>query len=430
MAVSGTALIYGRNPVREALRGRRRVHAVWLSPGAPGDELEQALRTWLAAGAGSVPYVRYASPIQLTTLAGSPDHQGIVAAVDPYVYVEPEAMLKDFTLLVALDEVQDPHNLGAIIRTAEGAGAGVVIPRHRAAEVTAAVVKASAGATEHAAIAQVRNLADFLVAAKEAGFWVYGAAAGAAGAYTAQDYSYPTCFVVGSEGQGLGRRVESLCDVMVSLPLQGKVDSLNVSVSTGILLYEAVRQRVAAGSGPWAAPRRPRRRSPAGGGGRIVTVYLIDGYNVLHQFVGHKQLPGGKHFRGAAIPGAGSRVPVGDTERDGTDSLFGPGRPDLEETRKRLVMTPSSKNTPMAGMGYMPLFPLKIPVLEWTRKQKHEFLNPFLRQKILARVQVSVWRQYMELSSSRMGTSMSKANWAKAQPSISICRLFSLILRK
>ena len=102
-----------------------------------------------------------------------------MAAVDPYPYVEPEAILSDSHSLVALDEVQDPHNLGAIIRTAEAAGAGVVIPRHRAAEVTAAVVKASAGATEHAAVAQVRNLADFLGAAKEAGFWVYGAAAGA-----------------------------------------------------------------------------------------------------------------------------------------------------------------------------------------------------------------------------------------------------------
>jgi 23S rRNA (guanosine2251-2'-O)-methyltransferase len=248
--------------VREALRGRRRVHAVWLTAGVPGDDLEQALSSWVAAGAGSTPDMRHASPIQLTSMAGSPDHQGIVATVDPYAYVEPEEILKDFTLLVALDEVQDPHNLGAIIRTAEGAGAGIVIPRHRAAEVTAAVVKASAGATEHAAIAQVRNLADFLAAAKEAGFWVYGAAAGATSAYTAQDYRYPTCFVAGSEGQGLGRRVESLCDVMVSLPLQGKVDSLNVSVSTGILLYEAVRQRIAVGA---IAAAAPEGAAPGGG---------------------------------------------------------------------------------------------------------------------------------------------------------------------
>jgi 23S rRNA (guanosine2251-2'-O)-methyltransferase len=241
-------LIYGRNPVREAFRGRRRVHAVWLVAGSAGDELEQDIRAWASEGSGGAPELRRASPAQLTSMAGSPDHQNIVAGVDPYPYAEPEDILRDVTLLVALDEVQDPHNLGAIVRTAEGAGAAVVIPRHRAADVTAAVVKASAGATEHAAICQVRNLADFLAAAKEVGFWVYGAAAGAAGLYTAQDYRYPTCFVVGSEGQGLGKRVESLCDVMVSLPLQGQVESLNVSVSTGILLYEAVRQRAAAGT--------------------------------------------------------------------------------------------------------------------------------------------------------------------------------------
>lgn len=242
-APADAALIYGRNPVREALRGGRRVHTVWLAAGGPGDDVEGVLREWADETGSSAPDVRRASPAELLALAGSPDHQGIVAALDPYEYVEPETILKERTLLVALDEVQDPHNLGAIIRTAEGAGAGVVIPRHRAAEVTAAVVKASAGASEHVAIAQVRNLADFLTAAKQAGFWVYGAAAAAALEYTTQDYRYPTVFVVGSEGQGLGRRVESLCDVMVKLPLEGRVDSLNVSVSTGILLYEAVRQR-------------------------------------------------------------------------------------------------------------------------------------------------------------------------------------------
>jgi 23S rRNA (guanosine2251-2'-O)-methyltransferase len=252
---------------------------VWLAPAGAGEELEQMLLDWAAEMPGPRPDVRHASPAQLTSMSGSPDHQGMVAAVDPYSYTELEDMLHAFTLLVALDEVQDPHNLGAIIRTAEGAGAGVVIPRHRAAEVTGAVVKASAGATEHARIAQVRNLADFLVAAKEAGFWVYGTAAGADSPYTAQDYRYPTCFVVGSEGQGLGRRVESLCDVMVSLPLQGTVDSLNVSVSTGILLYEALRQRAAAGAaeaspqaGP-AGPSAPADPTPAQseGGGRPAT---------------------------------------------------------------------------------------------------------------------------------------------------------------
>jgi len=229
--------------VREALRGRRRVHALLVLAGEGGDELERGLPGWCAGVRGGMPPVHRVSSLELSTRLRTNDHQGIAAEVDPYPYLDPAEVLRGHTLLVALDEVQDPHNLGAIIRTAEGAGAGVLIPRHRAAEVTAAVVKAAAGATEHAAVARVRNLADFLVQAKQAGFWVYGAAAGADGLYTAQDYRYPTCFVVGSEGEGLGKRVASLCDVMVRLPLAGKVDSLNVSVSTGILLYEAVRQR-------------------------------------------------------------------------------------------------------------------------------------------------------------------------------------------
>lgn len=231
------------------------MHAVLLAASGRGgpyaDGLEARLAAWLGEVRGPKPPVHRVPPDELTARLHTPDHQGIAAEVDPYPYLEPQDVLRTHTLLIALDEVQDPHNLGAIIRTAEGAGAAVIVPRHRAAEVTAAVVKASAGATEHAAVVQVRNLADFLGEAKEAGFWVYGAAAGAESSYTAQDYGYPTCFVVGSEGEGLGRRVASLCDVMVSLPLVGKVESLNVSVSAGILLYEAVRQR--AGAEPAAA---------------------------------------------------------------------------------------------------------------------------------------------------------------------------------
>lgn len=240
-------LIYGRNPVREALRGRRRVHVVLLATGEGGDELEGVLRGWGTGSNGAAPPVDRVSLGELTARLNTPDHQGIAAVVDPYPYLDPDEILRSHTLLVALDEIQDPHNLGAVIRTAEGAGAGVLIPRHRAAEVTGAVVKASAGATEHAAVGMVRNLADFLADAKKAGFWVYGAAAEAESLYSGQDYSYPTCFVLGSEGQGLGRRVASLCDVMISLPLAGTVESLNVSVSAGILLYEAVRQRAAGG---------------------------------------------------------------------------------------------------------------------------------------------------------------------------------------
>jgi 23S rRNA (guanosine2251-2'-O)-methyltransferase len=225
------------------------VYTVLVAAGAAGDELERSLAEWCAETKGVVPPVDRISVGELNARLKTSEHQDIAAVVDAYPYLDQGEILRSHTLLVGLDSVQDPHNLGAIIRTAEGAGAGVLIPRHRAAEVTGSVVKASAGATEHAAVAQVRNLADFLKDAKNAGFWVYGATAGAENSYTGQDYHYPTVFVVGSEGEGLGRRVISLCDVMVSLPLLGKMESLNVSVSAGVLLYEAVRQRASRAGG-------------------------------------------------------------------------------------------------------------------------------------------------------------------------------------
>ncbi len=235
--------VYGRNPVREALCGRRKVKGLLLVSGPVGDQLEQTVADWTAEVSGPRPRVRRLAAPELTAMIGTGDHQGIAAEVEPYPYIDPEQMLGSHSLLIALDQVQDPHNLGAIIRTAAAVGAGVVISRHRAAEITGAVVKASAGMTERADVARVRNLADFLAMAKAAGFWTYGASGFAGSDYTAQDYSYPTCFVMGSEGEGLGRRVESTCDVMVGIPLEGGVESLNVSVSAGILLYEAVRQR-------------------------------------------------------------------------------------------------------------------------------------------------------------------------------------------
>ena len=217
--------------------------------GRSDDALGEMVAVWSAQGAGPRPTVQQVTPEELTSLLGTADHQGVAAEVDPYPYLEEAEILAGYTLTVALDGVQDPHNLGAVIRTAECVGAAVVIPRHRAVEVTPAVVRASAGATEHAAVAQVRNLGDFLCAAKEAGFWVYGAAAGAGAPYGSEDFTYPTCFVLGSEGEGLGRRVSSLCDALVHLPLLGKVGSLNVSVTAGVLLYEALRQRASGRAG-------------------------------------------------------------------------------------------------------------------------------------------------------------------------------------
>jgi 23S rRNA (guanosine2251-2'-O)-methyltransferase len=182
---------------------------------------------------------------ELERLCGSADHQGVVAEVEPYPYVgAAELLRKENALLVALDQVQDPRNLGAVARSAEVAGAaGLVIPERRAAEVTAVACKASAGAVEHLAVARVRNLADWLGEAKEAGFWIWGAAAEAEQAPWAVDLTGPTVLVLGGEGKGLRPRVASACDGLVALPQAGKVGSLNVSAAATALLFEAVRQR-------------------------------------------------------------------------------------------------------------------------------------------------------------------------------------------
>jgi 23S rRNA (guanosine2251-2'-O)-methyltransferase len=211
-------IIYGRQPVAEAERGRRKVRRVWRAPGTSGEELER--------------------------LCGSPDHQGVVAEVDPYPYGDPVGVLREGGLIVALDQVQDPRNLGAVARSAEAAGAaGLVIPERRAAEVTAAACKASAGAVEHLEIIRVRNLADWLSTAKEAGFWIWGAEAGADTAPWDVDLSGSTVIVLGGEGKGIRPRVAAACDGLVGLPLAGLVDSLNVSAAAAALVFESVRQR-------------------------------------------------------------------------------------------------------------------------------------------------------------------------------------------
>jgi 23S rRNA (guanosine2251-2'-O)-methyltransferase len=214
-------IIYGRQPVAEAERGRRRVRRVWTAGELPAHEL--------------------------TRLAGSPDHQGVVAEVDPYPYADSRELLSPpDALIVALDQVQDPRNLGAVCRSAEAAGAaGVVIPSRRAAAVTAVACQASAGAVEHLAVARVANLADGLRVAKEAGAWVYGAESGADTPYADADLTGKVVIVLGSEGGGLRRRVAQSCDLLISIPLRGQVGSLNVSAAAAVLLFEIARQRQA-----------------------------------------------------------------------------------------------------------------------------------------------------------------------------------------
>jgi 23S rRNA (guanosine2251-2'-O)-methyltransferase len=212
-------IIYGKQPVAEAERGRRRVQRVWRAPEASSEELER--------------------------LCGSPDHQGVVAEVEPFPYAGSAELLRgEKALLIALDQVQDPRNLGAVARSAEAAGAaGLVIPERRSAAVTAVACKASAGAVEHLPIAHVRNLADWLGEAKQAGFWIWGADAGAKQAPWQVDLSGPTVLVLGGEGKGLRPRVAAACDGLIALPQRGRIDSLNVSAAAAALLFEAVRQR-------------------------------------------------------------------------------------------------------------------------------------------------------------------------------------------
>ncbi len=210
--------IYGRRPVAEAERGRRRVHRVWRTPETSAEELER--------------------------LCGSPDHQGVVAEVDPYPYGDPVGLLRGGGMLVALDQVQDPHNLGAICRSAEFVGAGgVIVPERRAAAVTPSVCKASAGAVEHLQVAHVRNLADWLGEAKAAGFWIWGADAEADSPPWEVDLKGPTVLVMGGEGKGLRPRVAAACDGLLALPRHGEIESLNVSAAASALLFEARRQR-------------------------------------------------------------------------------------------------------------------------------------------------------------------------------------------
>jgi 23S rRNA (guanosine2251-2'-O)-methyltransferase len=235
-------ILYGRNPVREALRGRRRhaVKDIWVSAGA-------AREPWLAGL-----QVRTARAPEIEARCGSDAHQGISAEAGPYPYAgAAELLALADPLLVALDQVQDPQNLGSICRTAECAGAsGVIVPERRAAEVTPAVCKASAGAVEHLAVARVRNLADFLVEAREAGCWSYGASAEGDGRrapvpYDSPDYSGAgVVLVLGSEGSGLRPRVAAACDQLIVLPLRGRIESLGVAAAAAALLYEILQKRV------------------------------------------------------------------------------------------------------------------------------------------------------------------------------------------
>ena len=230
--------IYGRRAVREALRGRREVLELWVT------ERAQAAEPWLQeprSGTRS----RVMAERDLTEKVGTRDHQGVVARVEPYRYADAYELAKEPSpLLVCLDRVTDPRNLGAVARSAEGAGAsGIVVPAHGSAMVTPAVCRSSAGAVEHVPIAVVQNLARYLGEVKGPDLWVYGAAGEAGKPMWEADLTGGAAFVFGAEGRGLRPLVRRTCDELVSIPLAGSIESLNVSVAAAVLLYEARRQR-------------------------------------------------------------------------------------------------------------------------------------------------------------------------------------------
>lgn len=228
-------IIYGRNPVHEAIRGPRKVLHVWATKNA-------AREAWLAR---TELLVSVCAADEVERRCGSAAHQGICAEVEAFRYANAEELLRVAEpLIVALDQIQDPQNLGAICRTAECCGvAAIVIPERRSAAVTPAVCKASAGAVEHLSVAQVRNLADFMRAAKQAGVWCYGADADGPSSYETVDYRGGVMIVLGSEGRGLRPRVATACDALIAIPTRGRMGSLSVSAAAAVLLYAADARR-------------------------------------------------------------------------------------------------------------------------------------------------------------------------------------------
>jgi 23S rRNA (guanosine2251-2'-O)-methyltransferase len=231
-------LVYGRRAVREAYRGPREVLELWVT--------ERAAKQvpWVEAG----PRPQVKRERALTEAAGTRDHQGVVAWCDPYRYADAYELARaESPLLVCLDQVADPHNLGAVVRSADGAGAtAVVLPAHGSVRVTPAVCRASAGAVEHVPIAVVPNLARYIADVKGPDLWAYAADSEGSLSMWNADLAGGVALVLGAEGKGVRPLVRRTCDAVVSIPLAGRIDSLNVSVAAALLLYEARRQRTTA----------------------------------------------------------------------------------------------------------------------------------------------------------------------------------------
>ena len=238
--------VEGRHPVLEALKSERAINKILLADGATGSGIMDIL----ARARDKSIVVQTVPKAKLDQVSEGRNHKGVIAYIAAKDYVELEDIVEAANnsprpgLIVVLDEIEDPHNLGSILRSCDAAGAhGVIIPKRRAVPLTATVAKASAGAIEHVPVARVANISQAIETLKKMGFWVVGTDVDADKMYHQVDVSGPTVIVIGNEGKGLGEVVKKRCDYLVRLPMIGEVQSLNAGVAAGILLYEVVRQR-------------------------------------------------------------------------------------------------------------------------------------------------------------------------------------------
>ncbi len=238
-------IICGRNPVLEAVRSGREIDRLYVAHGATGGTVSAIIAKCSAKGI----LIKEISPQKLDYYCGGANHQGVAVMFASQEYSTVEDILKtadernEKPFIIICDEIEDPHNLGAIIRTAEACGVhGIIIPKRRSASLNATVAKTAAGALEYMKVARVTNIANTIDELKDKGVWIFGADMDGQ-PYTQIDYDIPCAIVIGNEGKGIGALTAKKCDVIISLPMKGKINSLNASVAAGALMYEVVRKR-------------------------------------------------------------------------------------------------------------------------------------------------------------------------------------------
>ncbi|GIP30606.1 putative TrmH family tRNA/rRNA methyltransferase YacO [Paenibacillus sp. J23TS9] len=240
-------IIGGKHSVIEALKSGRTINKIWIAENAQKHLTQPIIIE--AKKLGIV--IQQVDKRKLDQMAPDMQHQGVVAQVAPYAYAEVEDILKvaedkgEPPFILLLDEIEDPHNLGSILRTADCTGVhGVIVPKRRSAQVTATVSKTSAGAAEYVPVARVTNLGQTIDSLKEKGVWVVGTDVSAvAGIYETNVFDGPVAIVIGNEGKGMGRLIREKCDVLIKLPMNGQINSLNASVAAGVVMYEVLRRR-------------------------------------------------------------------------------------------------------------------------------------------------------------------------------------------